>query len=117
VLFDWIIWDLEDDPNGNVQHCAEHGFTKEEVSEVLQNATDADISRTSGRPVVFGDTRTGRHLMVVFEEIDPDTINLYSLAPAVVLFHSWIISMSWSIVWPAAEICTFMVVFTLPPTN
>ena len=23
--FDSIIWDLDDDPEGNVQHCAEHG--------------------------------------------------------------------------------------------
>ncbi len=67
---DSIIWDLDDDPNGNVQHCAEHGVTKEEVEEVFQNATDADISRSSGRPVAFGDTSTGRHLMVVYEEID-----------------------------------------------
>ena len=34
---------------------------------------DADISRYSGRPVVFGDTHTGRHLMVVFEVIDEST--------------------------------------------
>jgi len=27
-----------------------------------------------GRPVVFGDTSTGRHLMVVYEEIDADTV-------------------------------------------
>src|SRR5437773_12578576 len=74
VPFDSIIWDLDDDPDGNVQHCAEHGVTKEEVEEVFQNATDADISRSSGRPVVFGDTRTGRHLMVVYEEIDADTV-------------------------------------------
>jgi uncharacterized DUF497 family protein len=67
---DTIIWDLDDDPDGNVRHCAEHGIAKEEVEEVLQNATDADISRSSGRPVVFGDTSTGRHLMVVYEEID-----------------------------------------------
>jgi hypothetical protein len=46
--FDSIIWDLDDDPDGNVQHCAEHGVTKEEVEEVFQNATDADISRSSG---------------------------------------------------------------------
>ena len=50
--FDAIIWDLDDDPEGNVHHCAEHGVTKEEVEEVFQNATDADISRSSGRPVV-----------------------------------------------------------------
>ena len=41
---------------------------------MLQYATDADISRSSGRPVVFGDTSGGRHLMVVYEEIDSDTI-------------------------------------------
>jgi hypothetical protein len=48
--FDSIIWDLDDDPEGNVQHCALHGVTKEEVEEVLENATDADVSRSSGRP-------------------------------------------------------------------
>jgi uncharacterized DUF497 family protein len=71
---DSIIWDLDDDPDGNVQHCVEHGVTKEEVEEVLQNATDADIIRSSGRPVVFGDTSTGRHLMVVYEDIDTNTV-------------------------------------------
>jgi uncharacterized DUF497 family protein len=72
--FDSIIWDLDDDPDGNVQHCNEHGVTKEEVEEVFQNVTDADTSHSSGRPVVFGDTSAGRHLMVVYEEIDADTV-------------------------------------------
>ena len=53
--------------------CGEHGVTKEEVEEVLQNVTDADVSRSSGRPVAFGDTDAGRHLMVVYDEIDEDT--------------------------------------------
>ena len=70
--FNSIIWDLNDDPDGNVRHCAEHGVTPEEVEDVFQNATDADISRSSGWPVVFGDTSEGRHLLVVYEEIDPD---------------------------------------------
>ena len=74
MRWDSIIWDLDDDPDGNVQHRALHGVTKEEVEEVFENATDTDISRSSGRPVVFGDTSTGRHLMVVFEEIDADTV-------------------------------------------
>jgi len=74
VPYSSIIWDLDDDPDGNVQHCAAHGVAKEEVEEVVQNAMDKDISRSSGRPVVFGDTRTGRHLMVVYDEIDNDTI-------------------------------------------
>ena len=69
-----ILWDLDDDPNGNVQHCAQHCVTKTDVEEVLQNAEDADFSRTTGRPVVFGDTNNGRHLMVVYEKVDADTI-------------------------------------------
>jgi uncharacterized DUF497 family protein len=72
--FDSILWDLDGEADGNVQHCALHGVTKEEVEEAFQNATDADISRSSGRPVVFGDTSTGRHLMVAYEQIDPDTV-------------------------------------------
>jgi uncharacterized DUF497 family protein len=69
-----ILWDLDDDPDGNVRHCAEHGVTVEEVEEVIASASDEDVSRSSGRPVVFGNTSTGRHLMVVFEEVDEDTI-------------------------------------------
>lgn len=74
MSFDAIVWDLDEDPDGNVRHCAEHGITKEEVEEVLENAADSDISRSSGRPVVFGDTNSGRHLMVVFEMFDVDTV-------------------------------------------
>jgi uncharacterized DUF497 family protein len=74
VPYDSIIWDLDDDPDGNVQHIAEHGVSKEEVEEIFESATDSDVSRSSGRPVLFGDTSTGRHLMVVFEEIDEDTV-------------------------------------------
>jgi uncharacterized DUF497 family protein len=74
MRFEAILWDQDDDPDGNVQHCADHGVTMEEVEEALENAGDADISRSSGRPVVFGDTRTGRHLMVVYESVDVSTI-------------------------------------------
>jgi hypothetical protein len=74
MLFDAIVWDLDDDPNGNVQHCADNGATRDEVEEVLLGAVDADFSRSSGRPVVFGDTRQGRHLMVVYEKIDAGTV-------------------------------------------
>jgi uncharacterized DUF497 family protein len=74
MLYQSVIWDLDDDPDGNVQHCAEHGISKEEVEEVLQDASDADVSRSSGRLVLFGDTSTGRHLMVVYETVDADTV-------------------------------------------
>jgi len=74
VTFESIVWDLDDDPDGNVQHCASHGVTKEEVEAVFRNVTDEDVSRSSGRPVVFGDTRAGWHLMVVYDEIDMKTV-------------------------------------------
>ena len=72
--FHTIIWDLDDDPEGNVQHCAEHDVTKEEVEEVLQHPSDADVSRSSGHAVVFGETSAGRHLMVVYETIEADVV-------------------------------------------
>lgn len=73
-MFESILWDLDEDSEGNVFHCAQHGVTKEEIEEVFLNAMDVDISRSTGRPVVFGETKTGRHLMVVFEAIDKNTV-------------------------------------------
>ena len=73
-MFESILWDLDEDSEGNVFHCAQHGVTKEEVEEVFLNAMDVDISRSTGRPVVFGETKTGRHLMVVFEAINKNTV-------------------------------------------
>jgi uncharacterized DUF497 family protein len=74
MSFDFILWDLDDDPLGNVQHCAEHGVTQNEIEEVFQNVIDNDISHSSSRSVVFGDTNAGRHLMVVYEIIDDLTV-------------------------------------------
>jgi uncharacterized DUF497 family protein len=68
------IWDLEDDPEGNIQHIAEHGITVEEAEEVVRNRYEISVaSRSSGRPTVFGWTSPGKHLAVVFEIVDEDT--------------------------------------------
>lgn len=69
-----ILWDLDEDIHGNVHHCAEHGVTKEEVEEAFEHLIDLDISRTTGLPVIFGETKAGRHLLVVYELVDEDTI-------------------------------------------
>jgi uncharacterized DUF497 family protein len=74
MRFEAILWDLDDDPYGNVQHCASHGVTKEDVEEVLESAVDFDLSRSTGRPVAFGETCSGRHLMIVFERVDAVTV-------------------------------------------
>ena len=39
-----IVWDLDDDLEGNVQHIAEHGLTIEEVEDVLYVARDVIAS-------------------------------------------------------------------------
>lgn len=68
------IWDLDDDPQGNVRHVAEHDVTKEEVEEVLRNPLGIESSRSSGSPIAFGETATGRLIAVIFEQIDEDTV-------------------------------------------
>jgi uncharacterized DUF497 family protein len=69
-----IIWDGADDPNGNVAHIDEHGFTIDDVEYVLENAIGEDVSESSGRPCVFGYTPAGEHVIVIFEEIDEDMV-------------------------------------------
>ena len=75
---DWIVWDWEDDPEGNVQHIDEHGLTMEEVEEILYAAGHGDllVSRTSGRPIAFGWTSTGKYIAVVFEIVDENPLTV-----------------------------------------
>jgi len=70
VSISTVVWDPDDDPNGNVQHIAHNDIGKDEVEEVLESPLGQDISRSAGRPIVFGETSTGRLIAVVFEEID-----------------------------------------------
>ena len=73
-MFLHLIWDLDDDPQGNVQHIAEHGITKAEVVEVLTRPETREESLSSGHPVAIGATSTGRTILVVYDEIDEDTL-------------------------------------------
>lgn len=74
MAFTHICWDLGDDPQGNVQHIAEHDVSKEEVEEVLQHPDGLERSRSSGLSIAFGETTTGRLIAVVYEEIDEATV-------------------------------------------
>jgi uncharacterized DUF497 family protein len=72
-----IIWDLEDDSDGNVQHLREHDVTIEEAEEILLNPQSSRaVSRSSGLPTAFGKTSTGRYLAVVYELVDDDPLTL-----------------------------------------
>jgi hypothetical protein len=77
-----IIWDLEDDREGNYWHIVVegHGVTQEEVEEILrQHHADAVVSRTSGNPITFGWTSTGKYIAVVFEHVLDDPLTVYPL--------------------------------------
>jgi hypothetical protein len=78
-----IIWDEEDDPDGNYWHiCVEgHGLTREEVEEVLRDEdSEIEVSRSSGRPTAFGWTSSGERIAVVFEEMSEDPKMVYPVS-------------------------------------
>lgn len=72
-----ILWDLDDEPEGNVQHIAEHGLSVEEVESVLFGALEVVASNSSGRPMIFGETTTGRFIAVVFEVVEEEPLAIY----------------------------------------
>jgi uncharacterized DUF497 family protein len=64
-----VAWDMEDDPKGNVRHISDHGITMEEVEEVLLDETNpVGESRSSGRPITFGETQNGKRIAVIWEQ-------------------------------------------------
>jgi uncharacterized DUF497 family protein len=69
-----VVWDDEDQPDGNVQHITEHGLTMEDVEYVLENPTREGVSHSTGRPCCWGYTPGGDFVIVVYEEVDKDTI-------------------------------------------
>lgn len=78
-----IIWDDEDDRDGNYWHiCVEgHGLTREEVEEVLRDEeSEIEVSRSSGRPTAFGWTASGERIAVVFEEMSEDPKLVYPIS-------------------------------------
>ena len=68
------IWDMADDPRGNVRHLAEHGLTREDVEDVLFGVHELDTSRSSGIPIALGFTSAGAYICVVFEWVGEDTV-------------------------------------------
>jgi uncharacterized DUF497 family protein len=69
-----VIWDDDDQPDGNVQHIAEHGLTIEDVEYVLENPTQEGISSSTGRPCIFGYAPCGEFIIVVYEQVDDEMI-------------------------------------------
>jgi uncharacterized DUF497 family protein len=75
-----VIWDLDDDPLGNVFHIAEHGISKEEVESVLLDPHNpTDENRGEGDWITFGTTYTGRHIAVIWDEVSDDPEMVYPI--------------------------------------
>jgi len=66
-----IDWDEPEVAGSNTAHIAEHGLTPEEVESALfDDRTTFDVSDSSGRPIAFGNTGTGRFIAVVFDVLN-----------------------------------------------
>jgi hypothetical protein len=76
-----VIWDLEDDPDGNTRHILDgHDVTLDEVEEILRSpASSAGISRSSGNSMMYGWTSTGKYIAVVFEVVLEDPYMVYPI--------------------------------------
>jgi hypothetical protein len=64
-----FLWDPETEA-----HLAQHGVTPDEFEEVVCNPDSIGESRSTGRPIAFGYTSTGKYLACVYELADPDTV-------------------------------------------
>jgi uncharacterized DUF497 family protein len=69
-----IFWDGDDDPDGNVQHIAEHDLTVDDVEEALAAPVSEGFSDSTGFPAIWGYVPDGRFVIVIYEQIDDETI-------------------------------------------
>lgn len=67
--FDFFLWTAE-----SIGHISEHGVSQEGFEEVVMNPEGETVSRSSGNPIAFGATPSGRVLCCVFRRIDGDIV-------------------------------------------
>jgi hypothetical protein len=66
--FDYVEWDDDNDPLGNVVHIAGHGLAPEEVEEVLGGPGPETVSRAEPhRSAKMGWTSSGKYIFVPYE--------------------------------------------------
>jgi hypothetical protein len=75
MYVDLIIWDDDNEP-----HIVGPGeVTVEDVEEVIRaylgsHDVPDDYSESSGLPLIYGDTSTGKHIVVIFEDLSDDDL-------------------------------------------
>ena len=76
MFYSSVLWDDAKDLRGNVQHIAEHDLTVADVEAVLFAPASEGHSHATGFPAVWGHAPDGRFIIVIYEEIDEDTIRV-----------------------------------------
>jgi len=75
-----IVWDLEDDADGNIQHIEQHDVQPHEVEEVIYSGlSNTTASKSSSHRLTFGYTDDGRYLAVVWEHVADDPLTIYPI--------------------------------------
>jgi hypothetical protein len=70
-----ILWDMDDEPGGNVRHIPIDEFlTKDGVRSAVDGAVWFGFSRSSNRPMLVGPALDDRPLAVVYEMAGDDAI-------------------------------------------
>lgn len=72
MAWQFIIWN--DEPGENIDKIAQHGLAMEDVEYVLQHPQRKTTSRSTQRPLIYGTTPGGDYIVVIYEEIDNDTV-------------------------------------------
>lgn len=67
--FYFFLWTPE-----SIEHIAEHGISQDEFEQIVMKPEGETVSRSSGNPIAFGTTASGRILCCVFRRVDPDFV-------------------------------------------
>ena len=53
-----------------LEHIAQHGITRDEFTEIVERVGAQTVSRSSGLPMAFGQTSTGKYIGCIWQPID-----------------------------------------------
>ena len=70
----WFAFFWSDEPNGNLEHIAEHDLEPDQIEHVVMHPDQTLRSRSSGRLSVKGYTLDGRYIFVADEMHDDITV-------------------------------------------
>lgn len=74
-----VVWDLPDEPGSNYRRIIENrGFTVEEIEAVFRDP-DSENSTPNDYPVVFGETPSGKYILIPYEVLATRPLTVYPI--------------------------------------